>query len=436
MTPSSRLIRLMIAGLLLAVLPILLHPGLWVVVVGLWCVLGSLTLLEWLLLFGSKPRVTLKPPKAVGVGEEFKLKTRLEWPLRRPLRCRVRAEVSEPILPGPDVELTVKPGHNDFLVPLEVPRRGEGDIEALWLQLLGPFGFLNRIVRVETYTPAIQIIPSLPRVQRIALQHFGAWQYRGGVRLERMPGDGSEFDALEAYMPGHDLRSIDWKASARHQSLQVRRYRVERNQRIVFALDTGHLMSDPLDDLQRLDHSIHASLLLSYFALRAGDQVGLYSYADRPGIWMPPAGGVKNFQRLNHACATLNPKDIETNHVLGLHNLLSKLKRRTLVVVFGDFVDSTTAELMVETIEHLLLKHLVIFVTFDDPILEGALQKEPMNSDDVARALVANDLWTERRKVLQQLRKLGVHTVQGPPDLAAVRLVARYVEIKRRALIG
>jgi uncharacterized protein (DUF58 family) len=295
---------------------------------------------------------------------------------------------------------------------------------------------LERVIRLPLEQGPVSVVPSLPRVKAIALQHFGAYQFQGGVRLERLRGDGSEFDALEAYVPGHDPRSVDWKASARHQKLTVQRFRIERNQRIVFALDTGHLMFDPIEQYQRLDHAIHASLLLSYFALRAGDLVGLYTYNSKPDVWLPPAASLRSFQRINHACSGVFPENVETNHVLGLHRLLTQLNRRTLVIVFSEFTHATTAELMVETLEHLVRKHLVIFVALDDPIVEHPLKLPPETPENMAKALVSSDLRGERQKVFKRLQRAGVHIVHGLPEIATVQLVAKYTEIKRRELIG
>src|SRR5262249_31560064 len=152
-------------------------------------------------------------------------------------------------------------------------------------------------------------------------------------------GDGGEFDSLTAYVPGMDVRAVDWKASARHRALRVRRFRLERNQRVITCLDTGRLMAEPVQGLQRLDHAIHASLLLAHAALRSGDLVGLHAYGGDPKAWVAPTTGVRHVRQLTDACSELFAEDDETNHVLGLKDLLTRLSRRSLVVVFTEFVD-------------------------------------------------------------------------------------------------
>jgi uncharacterized protein (DUF58 family) len=116
-------------------------------------------------------------------------------------------------------------------------------------------------------------VPDVGSVRRAALRHFSSPQAFLGSKTERYVGDGSEFESLRQYVPGLDTRSIDWKASARHRKLVCRRFRAERNHQLVLAIDSGHLMTVPIEGTTRLDHAIHAALLLSYVALRSGDRV-------------------------------------------------------------------------------------------------------------------------------------------------------------------
>jgi len=279
------------------------------------------------------------------------------------------------------------------------------------------------------------LAPDTPELRELLLEHFGAQRF-GGVHVERRIGDGGEFDALEAYEPGMDLRSVDWKASARHQALRVRRFRVEQNQRVIVCVDTGRLMAEPIDGLERLDHAIHASLLLAQVALRSGDLVGAHAYGAGVSAWVPPAGGMRQMTRLRHGLAGLSSAAEETNHVLGIRQLLTRLRRRSLIVVFSEFTDATTAELMVEHLGHLARRHLVIFVALDDPRLDSRAEVAPSTPEDLAATVVSTGLRHDRLRVLRRLKRMGVDVIHAPPGPAALALVARYVRAKRRSLIG
>src|SRR5690606_37670883 len=132
----------------------------------------------------------------------------------------------------------------------------------------------------------------------------------------------------------------------------------ERNHQVVLAVDTGHLMSEPLVGIPKLDHAINAGLLLSYFSLRAGDRIGFYGFDSAVRTFLEPSGGLRSFPRLQQASAALDYNHVETNFTLGLGELQGRLTRRSLVVVLTDFVDTVTAEIMVENVLRLSRRHL------------------------------------------------------------------------------
>ena len=435
MTFSPRLLWLLTAYLLVAVLPVVVHPLFWILVVGGWVAIAMAVVLDAVSLVRSRPRAAVRVPKVVGVGDAAKVGVRLVV-RGRSLSGTLRVEVTPPLEPGTDVEVTLPAGASEHQILVVANRRGTGTVAAVWARLEGHLGLLRRVERFAVAGGQVAVAPNLPKVRRLALEHSGVLQQTTGERTSHRVGEAGEFDALEAYVPGMDVRNIDWKASARHMAPRVRRFRLERNQRVITCIDTGRLMADPLDGLQRLDHGVHSALLVGYAAARAGDLVGLHAYGAEPVLYVPPVAGVQHLRRLAQACARLHPEDDETNHVLGLRDLLVRLKRRSLVIIYTEFADSITAELMVETIGYLVQRHLVIFVALDDPALEAPLEAAPRTSESLASAVVAGWLQYDRRRVLRRLGRMGVDVVQAAPGQVALQVVNRYLRVKRRGLIG
>jgi uncharacterized protein (DUF58 family) len=269
-------------------------------------------------------------------------------------------------------------------------------------------------------------------VRGAALRFFTARQFLPGLKVQPQLGDGSEFESLREHTAGHDTRGIDWKASARHHKLLSREYRAERNHAVALAVDTGHLMSEPLLGIAKLDHAINASLLLAYVALKTGDRVGLYAFDAQVRLFLEPQGGVHSFGRLQAHTAGLAYSTAETNFTLALLELGQRLRRRTLVVVLTDFVDSVTAELMVENLGRLGRNHLLLFVALRDVGVEALAARAPRDLDDLNRAVTAHDLLREREVVLSRLRRQGVHCIDGPPGTISTQLINRYLDLKRR----
>jgi uncharacterized protein (DUF58 family) len=448
MVPTPRLLILLLIGAPLAIVPLAYEPA-WIALVALWMVLGVALGLELAMLGTARIGVKLLRPAHAGVGGVVRARASFDLRAAVPLSASVRAITDPPLSAPAPLEVEIPKGTSELPIELHAERRGTGALRELWLRLRGPLGLLARIERSDDGAGDVAVVPDVERVDRTTMEVLGAQPLLSGLKREKWTGEGGEFESLQAYTLGMDLGAVDWKASARHQSLRVRRFHVERRQRIVVCLDVGRAMRDPIAVeaggaragagvamLERLDHAVHTALVLAKSALRAGDLVGLHAYGGEPRGWVPPRSGVGQFARLRSACASLESETDETNHVLGLHDLLKRLTRRSMVVVFTEFTDATTAELMIDALGQLARRHVIVFVALDDPLLEEPMSTPPTDPADLAAAVVATNLANRRHLVLARLPRLGVHVVHARPGRVAADLVERYVKIKSRGMIG
>ena len=468
MRPTLRLVLLAAAGLPVSLGATLIDPRLWPAWVGY---LAGILLLGGVDALLGLPRRRLvleaEAPDTLYMGDSDPLILSLRargW--RRTARLELLVDLGaelEPVAPG---AAAVAPGQVARVeLPLIARRRGTAHIEAVWLRWRGPFGLMRRTLR-RPLGVRVAVVPNLRAVRAAALRFFSNRDFLSGLKVEHYLGDGSEFESLREYMPGLDHRAIDWKASARHKKLLCQEFRAERNHQVVVSIDTGHLMSEPLgspphvpDTLAgsfstaspaqqrsasanpavgltpRLDHAINAGLMLSYFSLRTGDRVGLFAFDDKVRVFAEPAAGMGAFARLQRLTADLEYGTGETNFTLGLANLAARLRRRSLVVLLTEFVDVVTAELMLENVQRLAAKHLVVFVALRDPLVAQLSEREPRSLGDLHRAVVAGDMAREREAVLGRLRRLGVLCIDAPPDRLSMSLLNRYLDVIRRELI-
>lgn len=313
-------------------------------------------------------------------------------------------------------------------------RRGTGIITRAWLRWEGPLGLGARQVAYALDKP-VRIWPDLSPVRSPELQTF-LRNAQLGLIARRIRGEGTQFEALSEYQPGMDRRRIDWKASARHTRLFARENESERNNQIVFAFDCGQAMCEPVDGLPRIDRAVSAALTCAYVALKGGDKCALFGFAQRPQIMTPFIGDARAFHRLQSAAAGLDYQATEPNFTLALATLTTKLKRRSLVVLFSDFTDPTSAELMVESLGRLVDKHLVLFVTIADSEIEQLIAAPPADIATLARSVTADTLAQQRKLVLQRLRRLGVDVIEAPWETIGPRLIDRYFQIRNSEAIG
>ncbi len=313
-------------------------------------------------------------------------------------------------------------------------RRGTAPVTHAWLRWTGPLGLGARQVG-QALDDALRIWPDLSPVRSKELQTF-LRDSQFGLIARRMRGEGTQFEALSEYEPGMDRRRIDWKASARHNHLYARENESERDNQIVFAFDCGQAMCEPVDGMPRIDRSVSAALACAYVALKSGDKVALFGFAQRPQVMTPFISDSRAFNRLQSAAAGLDYSSTESNFTLALATLTAKLRRRSLIVLFSDFTDSTAAELMIESIGRLVKKHLVLFVTIADAELEHFMAQEPGDIATLARCVTAETLSHQRSIVLQRLRRMGVDVIEAPWDKIGYSLIDRYFAIKNSEAIG
>ena len=316
------------------------------------------------------------------------------------------------------------------LVPL---RRGDGEIARAWVRWPGRFGLVWKQAKT-TPRRKIAVTPNVRAVRDEAMRLFSR-DALFGIKTQLDTGEGSDFHALRELIGAMDTRTIDWKQSARHGKLLGKEFRTERNHPLVFAIDTGRQMCEPVSGAPRVDHAINAALLLAFVGLKLGDRAGVFGFDDRPRLFTGVLSGVQAFDRLRRLSGALDYSTEETNYTLALTQLAGALQRRSLVVVFTDFADSTTAELMLENVTRLTRRHLVLFVVMRDEELEDISRREPVGADDVSRAVTARALLTSRDVVIERLRRLGAQIVDAPAARSGPALISAYLDLKRRDLL-
>ena len=432
LSPTNFAVVAFLSGAVLAVVTAAAVPDLWIY----WLAFLFLAVL----LLGSdvilgphldRIKVRLDVPPQLYVAADNDAGLVLENP-GRPVSLRLKVDTSVELEEIPEVRsVAAATGETRVDLTLHPRRRGTGIIEAVWMEGRGPLG-LMRFRRCLNLGKTLAVHPDLSAVSSEAIRFFSSRSLHQGVRLERHRGDGTEFDHLREYVPGFDIRSVDWKASARHAKLLCREHRAERNRLVLLAVDSGRLMIEPLEGLPRLDHAIHAALTLAFVSLHVGDWAGLLSFDDQLHQFCPPVKGRGAMGKLSETASRIEYSTRETNFTLSLSEVSRRQVRRALVVVMTDFVDSITAELMVENLTRVSRRHRVLFVAMQDPMLLNEASSRPGDLLSLHKAVVAHRLQGEREAVLRRLRRLGIHCISALPREITPRLIDRYLEFKRK----
>lgn len=436
--PTNRSLNLLAISCLLAFVPVVFEASLWTPwLIFTAVIIGAIGTDGILLAHSPLLEISLEHPEVLYIGSPAELHIIInKKPVWSDYWIEALSDFSD--LLTPQLQQRIDGGKDEqlrFIFTLKPLRRGTAYIENIWLRWPGPWGLMRRTM-VSNMMQEIPIVPDYHSVKMLALRFFTSREYFMGIKVERFTGEGSEFDHIKEYIPGLDHRSIDWKASARHRQLLCREYRAERNHLIILTFDTGYLMSESLAGIPRLDHAINQGLLLSYVSLQVGDRVGIFAFDQKVRAFLEPRSGLNIFPGLQIATSKLDYSENETNFTLGLAELATRLRRRALIIVFTDFVDTITAELMIESLGRLVRKHLVLFVSIRDQQINNIAYSQPKKMSDIAQSVVASDFLEEREKVMKRLYRKGVQIVEATPDLLSLEVINRYLDIKRREMIA
>ncbi|WNO54776.1 DUF58 domain-containing protein [Stakelama saccharophila] len=417
--PGRRAIYLVAGAAPVALVAGVLVPGGWLAILAWIALIVILTLVDALLTPRPPRTLDLAAPPSIWVGDTVIL--RPDGSMQADAHgLHYAADIGPPL-----AEVPGSPLH------YAATRRGQAALRRIWARRRGPLGLAWRQV-TRTSDRVIRILPNLRPVREQGMRQY-LRSTRFGARMRAESGDGSEFQALTDFQPGMERRAIDWKASARHASLLAREYRTERDNAIVLAVDAGRAMADPLQGVPRVDHAVSAALLAAFVALKAGDCTRLFSFAAQPGIDSGTVAHARGFAEIHRSAAAIDYGAQESNYTLCLSALDAKLRRRSIILLFTEFTDPTSAELMLAAARRVARRHRLIFVIFDDVELEAIRDARPRAADDVVRANAAHELLRERRIVVERLKRLGIDVIQARPDAMPLTLVDRYLSLRERA---
>jgi uncharacterized protein (DUF58 family) len=420
--------------LLLGLLPVVLRPTmstvwLWVLAVAL------LTLADWAL--AARPdglSLTRRPVGTVRLGQATETVLVTENGSGRRINAWVR-DAWQPSAgaSGNRHRLRLAPGDGALLRTPLVPRR-RGDLRAMGVtvRVSGPLGLASR--QAGRQVPGVvRALPSFESRKHLPsrLARLRELDGRSAVRIR---GQGTEFDSLREYVRGDDVRSIDWRATARSAGVVVRTWQPERDRRVVLVLDTSRVSAGRVDDVPRLDSAMDAALLLAALAARAGDRVDFVAGDRRVRSRRRSAGGRDVAGTLQDAMTDLEPvlAEADWSALAGAVNGLGR--RHALVVLLTPLEPPAVEEGLLPVLPTLTRHHRVVLASVRDP----ALDRLAATRDDVAQvydAAAAEQVLLRRQRTAELLRALGVHVVDTDAERLPPALADHYLDLKARGLL-
>jgi uncharacterized protein (DUF58 family) len=430
--------RAALAALIL-ILPIALSPWPAQAFVALLVALAIVAAIDIGLAASTRRlRYSRSPDTSARLGQQVDVSLQIHNDGRRRFRGQIRDAWPPSARAEPRIHaVNIAAGQSQHVRSVLRPvRRGDQRAAVVTARSIGPLGLAGR-QRSQPVPGQVRVLP--PFLSRKHLpSRLAKLREIDGLLPTLIRGQGTEFDSLREYVVGDDVRSIDWRATARRADVMVRTWRPERDRRVVIVLDTGRVAagrvgvdptaSDPAG-WPRLDWSMDAALLLAALASRAGDHVDFLAHdrVSRAGVF--GASRTELLAQLVDAMAPLQPTLVESDWRAMIAVILRRTRRRSLVVVLTDLNATALDEGVLPILPQLSSKHHVMIAAVADPRVD---QMAAGRSDVAAvyDAAAAERSRNDRRAIATRLRRSGVEVVDAAPTELAPALADHYLAMK------
>jgi uncharacterized protein (DUF58 family) len=429
------------AGLLAALgaLVVLIAPRPGYALLGMVLVLAALVMADLVVAAAVRPlRFRRDGERLVRLGRSATVGLIIENPGRRRLRAVVRDAWPPSAQASPrEPRVDVPAGERRRLVTTLTPlRRGDREAVTVTVRSLGPLGLAAR--QGSHRVPwSVRVLPPFHSRRHLPAR-LARLRELEGSHPTLVRGQGTEFDSLREYVVGDDVRSIDWRATARRADVVVRTWRPERDRRVLIVLDTGRTSAGrvgvaPVPGIAsgwpRLDWSMDAALLLAALAARAGDRVDFLAYDRAVRAWVSGASRTELLSSLVNVMAPIEAELVEADSAGMAAAVLARARRRCLVVLLTDLNSAALEEGLLPVLPQLSSRHLLLVAAVSDPqVAEMATGRG--TAEEVYDAAAAERLSGDRRRITARLRRAGVEVVDALPDEIAPALADAYLALK------
>lgn len=316
-----------------------------------------------------------------------------------------------------------------LVTPLRPTRRGDRTADRITVRSLGPLGLAARQKGFDC-PGTVRALPAFPSRKHLPGMLAKLQQIEGRAAV-RTRGQGTEFDSLRDYVEGDDVRSIDWRATARRRTVVVRTWRPERDRRILLVLDTSRLSAGRVGDVPRLDSAMDAALLLTAIAAKAGDHIGFVAGDRTVRATVAKASRTDVLARVSAAMSQLDPTLVEANWRELAAAITAQGRKQSLLVLLTPLEPAAVSETLLPVLANLAARHRIVIASVADPELIAMADAR----DDIVAvysAAAAEVALDARRRTANALRQLGVAVLDEPADALPVALADYYLALKSR----
>jgi uncharacterized protein (DUF58 family) len=312
----------------------------------------------------------------------------------------------------------------------QIKSRERGDLliekSELWITSL--LGLISKRFEFECKTKS-KVYPNFRSIHNYVLLATEQRTRQLGIRQRQKRGQGLDFHQLREYRMGDSLRQIDWRSTSRLRKIISKEYQQERDQNIIFLVDSGRRMRTKDGELSHFDQALNATLLVSHIALKQGDAVGLKIFGNA-NRFVPPKKGPTTISAMLNQVYDLQPANTASDIIRAAEELNRSFKKRSLIVIVSNIRTEDKTEL-VTAVKMLKKHHLVLLTNLKEQALEDCISADIQNMRDSLKYAQTVNYLQQREKLHQTLSHSGVIAVDSLPKHLAINMANQYFDIKR-----
>lgn len=296
------------------------------------------------------------------------------------------------------------------------------------------FGLLQRQIVIPQKV-TVHVYPSLIHMKEIELKTISKMALTQGVKKMRRLGHSYEFEQIRPYVQGDDYRSINWKSTARHQSLMINQYEDEKAQPIYFAIDKGRNMRMPFNGLSLIDYAINSTLAIANIALQKSDRVGLITFDKEMNSYVKAEHRRGQLSVILESLYASHQADVEANFNALYQALKSHVRQRSLIFLFTNCNTLHSMERIKPILQLISKKHLLVTILFENSEIADLSDKRPDDLEEIYENTIAEKFLYEQQLIASELNTMGIHTIVSKPEELSINTINKYLELKSQGKI-
>lgn len=281
----------------------------------------------------------------------------------------------------------------------------------------------------------VKVYPSFIQMKKLDFLASHNKLLHAGLKKIRRIGNTLEFEQIKNYVSGDDIRTINWKATAKTAQLMVNQYQDEKMQPLYSILDASRVMKMPFNGLKLLDYAINSSLAFSNVALKKGDKVGLLQFSHEIATWVKPQNKKTHLQTLLEALYHIDSKYLDASYSKLQLFINKNIPQRSLLFLYTNFEHISALKRQLPYLKAIAKKHVLVVIFFENTEIKQLVKESAQTIPQIFNQTVAQQFAIDKKEMLLTLQKNGIQALLTPPEELSINTINKYLEVKARGLL-